>query len=344
VLAGVLVIAGCLAVRGAAAEPKELLLAAARGPGHPTVRRGENCLGVEQRSLPLPSTVPASQFVEYEKRFLAFLQRGEYRKLGWCVDKGVRDTGPFIEGVYYGTHPAVRIYYSPTYMRWLTGGRQGTIPDGAMVIKEQYPPPAARYAGLTDAQLPAASDWTIMYKDAGGSKDGWFWAEFFDGMTFDDDQFPFQYPWAGFGLYCLRCHSIAEREHTFGSLNNIKGFPGQPIVFADDGSWQVMPPTMSAFHGTGHLEAVPPRLETGPDPEFLRIFNSIPAVPLPSVQTLPSETYDHIVAPARAATCRAAITAPRRTSTLRSSRRRSRSSRTRRIRRPSTPCRYRTVP
>jgi mono/diheme cytochrome c family protein len=298
VLAGVLVIAGCFAVGGAAGEPGELLRAAARGSGHPTVRRGENCLGVEQHSLPLPSTVPASQFVAYEKQFLSFLERGEYRTLGWCVDKGVRDTGPFIEEVSYGTHPAVRIYYSPTYMRWLTDGRQGTVPDGALVIKEQYRAPAARYAGLTDAQLPAARDWTIMYKDAGGSKDGWFWAEFFTGMAYDDDQPPFQYPWAGFGLSCLRCHAIAEQEHTFGSLNNIKGFPGEPIVFFVDDSWKKKPMT-SAAHGPRQrwLPALP-RVEAGPDPEFLRIFNSIPAVPLASVQKLPSETYDNAVAPA----------------------------------------------
>jgi mono/diheme cytochrome c family protein len=41
-----------------------------------------------------------------------------------------------------------------------------------------------------------------------------------------------------------------------------------------------------------------PLATASPDPDFLRIFNAIPPVPLASVQTLPSETYDHIVAPA----------------------------------------------
>ena len=58
----------------------------------------------------------------------------------------MRDTGPWINNTYYGTHKAVRIYYSPGVMRWLTGGRNGAIPDGAMIIKEQFTPPAARYA------------------------------------------------------------------------------------------------------------------------------------------------------------------------------------------------------
>ena len=77
-----------------------------------------------------PTTVPPAQFVDFEKRILAFLQSGEYKRLGWCRDKGstrlpLRDTGPFVQGVYYGTHPAVRIYYSPRAMEWLLDGRVG---------------------------------------------------------------------------------------------------------------------------------------------------------------------------------------------------------------------------
>jgi len=295
-VAGSVAMAVCFAVPGSAGEPKGPLAAAARAPASPVARRAVACPGATEHSLPLPSAVPSGQFVDFEKQVIAFLQRGDYKGLNWCVDKGLRDTGPFIQGVYYGTHPAVRIYYSPKIMQWLLGGRQGTIPDGAMIIKEQYPPPAGRYAGLTDEQLPQVSDWTIMIKDSQGSKDGWFWGEFFDGMTFDDDQFPFQYPWAGFGLYCLRCHATAEREHTFASTNNIQGFRGEPIAFVDDGSWRKTS-TLSSIHGR-RAEALRRPEATVPDPDFLRIFNSIPGVPRASVQTLPSETYDHIVAPA----------------------------------------------
>jgi hypothetical protein len=99
--------------------------------------RGHPCVTVQDHPLPLPSTVDPARFVDYEKLVLGFLQRGEYKALHWCVDKGVRDTGPFVQGVYYGTHPAVRIFYSPGVMRWLLDGRRGTIPDGAMIIKEQ---------------------------------------------------------------------------------------------------------------------------------------------------------------------------------------------------------------
>ncbi|MBL8190613.1 MAG: cytochrome P460 family protein, partial [Acidobacteria bacterium] len=246
------------------------------------------CPNAKEHSLPLPSSIPPADFVQFEKTMLAFLDNGEYKKLNWCVDKGVRDTGPFQKGVYYGTHPAVRIFYSPKVMEWLVGGRQGAIPDGAMIIKEQYKPPAARYAGMNDDQLPKVTDWTIMIRDSKGAKDGWFWAEFFDGMTFDDDQPPFQYPWAGFGLYCLRCHATAEKELTFSALNNIKGFPGQPIQFPDDGSWKTAA-AADAVHGS---IAPMMALKAGrqANPAFLQTFNSIPGVPFASVQKMPSET------------------------------------------------------
>src|SRR4051812_35354343 len=259
------------------------------------------CADAREHALPLPTTVPPKAFVQFESQVLAFLKSAQYRQLGWCRDKGsehspIRDTGPFSKGVYYGTHPAVRIYYSPRAMKWLIDGRQGPVPDGAMIIKEQYQPPAARYSGLSDEQLPQATDWTVMIKDSAGAKDGWLWGEFFDGMKFDDDKPPFQYPWASFGLYCLRCHATAEKEHTFSALDNIQGFPGQPIEFPDDGSWRGQP-IAKAMHAnsSAHASASKPR-----DPvwEFLRTFTSIPGVVLPDVEKMPSETYDHVVAPA----------------------------------------------
>src|SRR5258708_7827369 len=70
--------------------------------------------------LPLPSRVPLA---EYEKKLFAFLNARRYIALGWDRDVGVRDTGPYVNGKYYGTHPAVRVFYSPGVMRWLKGGR-----------------------------------------------------------------------------------------------------------------------------------------------------------------------------------------------------------------------------
>jgi hypothetical protein len=83
------------------------------------------------------------------------------------VDKGVRDTGPFVGGESFGTHPSVRIYYSPEVMYWLTGDptdwpggkidgkpitrkapRAGVVADGGIIVKENFAPPAALYEEL----------------------------------------------------------------------------------------------------------------------------------------------------------------------------------------------------
>ncbi|MBV8581623.1 MAG: hypothetical protein JOZ86_13440 [Candidatus Eremiobacteraeota bacterium] len=192
-------------------------------------------------ALTLPAIVPPGDPIAIEKTMLDYLATFHYRTLGWCVDKYVRDTGPYIHGFYYGTHPAVRIYYSPEIMDWLRNGRKGEPADGAVMIKEQYSPtPAARYVGLRDDQLKP-DDWTVMIRRKSASRDGWFWSEVYVGMNLKNPP-DTQYPNAGFGLYCLRCHASAEKLTTFAALNNIKGFPGEPLVFRVDSSWRTPQP------------------------------------------------------------------------------------------------------
>ena len=188
------------------------------------------------QGLPLPSQVPEPV---YQARLYAFLEGLDYRKAGWTKDKWIRDTGPYKNGTYYGTHPAVRIYYSPEMMTWLQGGRQGEIPDGAIVIKEMYPPPAARYPGGDPQASLVPKQWTVMVRDKSGAVDGWYWAYHGTGDPIDQNQeYPYLYPDSGFGSYCVRCHGSAERSLTFVSLDNIEGFPGRPEVYEVDNSWR----------------------------------------------------------------------------------------------------------
>ena len=178
----------------------------------------------------------------------------------------MRDTGPFILGTNYGTHLAARIYYSPGVLNWLVKNRQGEIPDGAMIIKEMYKPPAAYYHELKnsiDAQFPndltkaveryeatlgrLLSSWAVLVKDKSVSKDGWFWANPAPGSGPDSYGYPFNFPASGVGLAtCLRCHASAESEATFSSLNNIKGFEnyGDPLRFRVDESWRTDLPSL----------------------------------------------------------------------------------------------------
>lgn len=201
---------------------------------------GNPCAGAlaVPQELRLPAQIPPGEPIAVEQQFLTYLSSYKYRDLGWCVDKSVRDTGPYVNHVMYGTHPSVRIYYSPEMMAWLRGGRKGTPADGAVIIKEQYgDKPAAAFIGKSDAQLQP-TDWTFMIRRTGASHDGWFWGEVYVGMFGTVGKQQTAYQSAGYGLYCLRCHASAEKAFTFSSLENIKGYPGEPVQYLDDGSWR----------------------------------------------------------------------------------------------------------
>jgi hypothetical protein len=263
--------------------------------------------------LKAPRPIPPGENFEFEKRLLAYFKTGAYRKLGWCEDKAVRDTGDWVNSVYYGTHPAVRIYYSPEVMTWLRNGRQGKIADGAVILKEQYPPPAIRYSGLDDGALQP-SDWTFMIKNAAASKDGWFWGEVWGTMSFDNR---LQYPNAGYGLYCIRCHASAESEYTFSASTNIKGFPGEPIQFRVDDTWRTVAqgvpgpspaPKPPAFDLTMHekneflhlAEAAAPKVPTlaASTQEFRTMFSVAPRIEEQAPVPFPAASYDHYVSAA----------------------------------------------
>lgn len=247
---------------------------------------------------------------EFERVLFPFLQERRYVDLGWDVDKRVRDTGPFLDHESFGTHPAVRVYYSPEVIAWLEGGRVGEIPDGAMIVKEQFEAPAARHLDLPEPELlERLRDWTVMIKDSRGSRDGWFWSN--PGRkqeVVDNHQYPFDYPVSGFGLYCIRCHASTTSpakspEFTFASLRNIRGFPGEPVIFRVDDSWrrpklvQIEAPTQPAPSSiTTHPKCTPatrsslcePRL----DQELLRLFSSIPEQPRDTLLRFPPITHD----------------------------------------------------
>jgi mono/diheme cytochrome c family protein len=219
---------------------------------------------------------------DYEKELYSFILRREYdTDLNWCVDKRVRDTGPFVQGTSYGIHPAVRIYYSPRVMYWLTGDpayweegnvkrkkpREGNVPEGGMIIKEMFTPPAALYAELEALmQQPNYSEqkrealyeelltdiisgWAVMVKAGSGSKDGWFWAgvnpakenqSIADAVIAQLDNYE-HIQTSGFGQsVCLRCHASADRDFTFIAENNIEGFSENKnlLGFFRDNSWR----------------------------------------------------------------------------------------------------------
>lgn len=278
------------------------------------------CANGQESGLPLPSKFLPAKLPEFQAQLKSFLSSGKYRTLNWCEDKALRDTGPFVNGVSYGVHPTVKIYYSPAVINWLLHKEpRPPIPDGAMIVKEQYTPPAARYQL---APPKGINGWTIMIKDSKGSRDGWYWGELWDAQCVDNNNPPFAVPYAGFGLYCVRCHASAEREHTFTYSKNIKGFTGDPDSYFVDLSWTTTPggghgpapaqPCSAAAESdrdvptAGHntdasdvqeqamfrqMASVRPATT---DPKFVAFYNSIAPVPINKVQKFPGETFDHV--------------------------------------------------
>jgi len=256
--------------------------------------------------LPLPTSMSLPDF---ERQLYAFLDAKRYQDLGWKRDRGVRDTGPWIDGTYYGTHPAVRIFYSPEVYQWLQDGRPDNgIPDGAMIIKEMYNPPAARYQGMSDTELRnEVKQWTVMIKDSAGSKDGWFWSYYGTGQATDSDAYPFNYPLSGFGQYCVRCHASTEpgKELTFASLRNIEGeeSAGDPLIFRVDDSWKDDDDPGRAPHVSADDLATPAEADADKpfkeaNPDFLSLFDAIAPVSRDDVQVIPPVTLDHVVSAA----------------------------------------------
>lgn len=246
-------------------------------------------------SLPLPSSVGEQA---YEPILNDWLRRGCYK--AWVHDRLIRDTGPFIDGRNFGTHPAVRVYYSPRVWEWMTvKHRQGRIPDNGIIVKEMYTPPASPGAVL--------EGWTTMVRDSAGAFDGWYWG--YAGIT-PARQPAIDYPNSGFGLYCTRCHASAESELTFSAVRNVD--PAQdPLSFVvqvmttvdSSGPRQPHVPhrDMLSVHGDVDNAAALSRHELpkplpAPDPAFLAQYGLTAAFAAPTSRTaFPVETYDHVV-------------------------------------------------
>src|SRR6185436_3446011 len=154
--------------------------------------------------LPRPSEIGTKAF---EKILYAFIEKRCYQN--WATDREIRNTGPVIAGNSFGTHNAVKVFYSPQAWEWLKAkNRQGEMGDGAVIVKEMFPDPAVQGSKLTG--------WTVMVKDKKGSLDGWYWS--YHAPNYAPENPDIDYPDSGFGLYCLRCHASAEKESTFIAL------------------------------------------------------------------------------------------------------------------------------
>ena len=236
--------------------------------------------------LPRPSEVGTKAF---QKTLYAFLEKRCYQN--WVTDREIRNTGPFIAGKSFGTHNAVKIFYSPEAWDWLKKrNREGEIADGAVIVKEMFRDPAKQ-----DAKLRG---WTVMVKDRKASFDGWYWSYHAPGYTPDNPAI--DYPDSGFGLYCLRCHASAAKESTFIDVRNVEH---DPITFRISSPPPIPgavaePPKnehqkMSETSPFAAGQFAKPRLS--PDPNFLKLFAGLSVVSPKAVKSFPGESLDHVI-------------------------------------------------
>ncbi|HBL30427.1 MAG TPA: hypothetical protein DD490_26630 [Acidobacteria bacterium] len=272
------------------------------------------------RLAPVIRRPGALPLAEYEQALGDFLRNVCHRDPagGWKRDKRVRDTGPFTAslqdgrwtGTYHGTHAPVVIWYSPEMLAWMKMYRpaeegsaprdEAPIPDGAVIVKEMYPAPAAACAGVDPVRLLPTSGAAVMVRDLRASQDGWFWGWFgWSGWTPDEPpDATNRYPYMGFGQYCLNCHASAKDNHTFASLRNVEGESGEPLVFLSQHFFDPQP--VASHH---RLVSLPtddaPRLG-----QPLYVYNRAVTDALragrltrptwENVARMPSETYDNV--------------------------------------------------
>jgi hypothetical protein len=234
--------------------------------------------------LPRPSGMKAKEF---EHLLYSFLDKGCYKT--WIADSQIRNTGPFIGGASFGTHPAVKIFYSPEAWNWLkTRGREGDIPDGTVIVKEMFDPPAEEGSEL--------KGWTVMVKDSQGSHDGWYWS--YHGVGQAPSTKPeIDYPDSGFGLYCIRCHASAEKESTFLALKNVEGDPISFVVsvLTTEPLRTLKKDLHEQVATASSTDPGFPKPNQAPDPHFLATFKNVPLVAAHDVKRFPGETLDHVV-------------------------------------------------
>lgn len=251
-----------------------------------------NCDTIQCSFPPSADCLPSRIGVDcFEKKLDAFLQSGGY--LNWQHDREIRSTGPYINGDSYGVHPAVKIYYSPAMWDWMIHGRRGEIPDGAMIIKEQYPLPVQPVASK-DYKL---TGYSVMVRDGQASWDGWYWSS---GAGLGDPyKFPYKYPWAGFGQYCVNCHASADNTHvTYSTVRNVVGDPMTYLTVVPtmvprnpeepEIHTRLTMPLARLMTPDGNLPQPPP------SKAFMALYNSIKESDVPKPFALPPESYDSV--------------------------------------------------
>jgi mono/diheme cytochrome c family protein len=221
--------------------------------------------------------LPAASSAGFEPLLEKFMNSFCYQKQDWQHDAQVRTTD--------GVHPYVKVWYSPSLYNWLTvSGREGEVPDGAMLVKEQY-------VSLT-APL---HEWTIMVKDSTGSWDGWYWTDLSAPTKPQKPTPPCAEPqisFVGFGLYCMNCHASAlGLQGTYATTAHINA----PPAAITGNETEIFDNIHQRFPHLADLAPIEQSLAPRNTGIPSAIFANIQQLPLPKSACMPSEALDHVV-------------------------------------------------
>ena len=221
--------------------------------------------------------LPAASSSGFEPLLEKFMNAFCYQKQEWNHDAQIRTSD--------GVHPYVKVWYSPTLWNWLTvSTRQGEVPDGAMLVKEQY-------VSLT----AALHEWTIMVKDSNGSWDGWYWADLSVPTKPQKPTPPCAEPqisFVGFGLYCMNCHASAlGLQGTYATTEHVNDPPPQ-LTGNETEIFDNIHQRFPRLADPGAIEASFAARDTDLPSE---IFAKAVVVKLPRSACMPSEALDHVV-------------------------------------------------
>ena len=236
------------------------------------------------------ASLPAATAPNFLVQLTAFMNNLCYQQQKWQHDARVRSSD--------GVHPYVRVWYSPALFDWITvKNRQGSVPDGAMVVKEQYQNPSARL-----------SEWTVMVKDSNLSWDGWYWADLLNPSPKNPNATPTpssggcaepQVLFNGAGLYCLNCHASAiNNQGTYSSTSYLDA-PSSASASANATGIAEDMHNISRIQAANALEAELAPMFVNRVPSS--VFGNLKSLPQVSVPCMVSQAFDHVVQAAKSA-------------------------------------------
>ncbi|MEO7254129.1 MAG: hypothetical protein ABIZ64_07815 [Casimicrobium sp.] len=222
----------------------------------------------------LPSTCTLPLSANNMQGVANFIWAGCHVLLNWPHDTAPRMSGPSPLATK-SVHGYVLNYYSPSVYAWLKSGQPtGTIPDGAVILKQTYKD--------INGVRGDPTGWALMVKQKSASFDGWYWG-------YADPKKPSGAD-GGFGgqFYdpnCVACHGSANtRELTFASLTNIANVFGGTAM-----------PVANGLMG-GSLHANVGRLASAPVSAPASGLGAPPRSPLPVIPNhIPSQSNSAVI-------------------------------------------------